>query len=350
MKDKIPVAILGATGAVGQRFVQVLAGHPWFEIAALAASTRSAGRPYGEACHSILPGDLPDQIRAMPVLPLEPDIPGKIVFSALPATVAREVEPQFAAAGYAICSNASAFRDDPDVPLVIPEVNPDHLALIPRQRKTRGTSGFIVTNPNCSTSGIAMALKPLHDAFGVEAVVAVTMQAVSGAGYPGVPALDIIGNVLPYIPEEEEKIAREARLLLGAVQNGAQVPADFRLSAHANRVPVIDGHTICLSIGLRKHPELAHVRAILRDFRAPDTVAALPSAPARPITLRNEDDRPQPRRDCEAEAGMTVTVGRVRPDQIFDVRMVVLVHNTLRGAAGGAVLNGELLVAQGYVS
>ncbi len=350
MGNKIPVAILGATGAVGQRFVQVLADHPWFEIAALAASERSAGRPYGEACHSILPGDVPEWIREMPVSPLEPGIPGKIVFSALPADVAREVEPRFATAGYAVCSNASAFRYAPDVPLIIPEVNPDHLALIPGQREGRGTSGFIVTNPNCSTSGIAMALKPLDDAFGVETVLAFTMQAVSGAGYPGVPSLDIIGNVLPYIPGEEEKIAREARLLLGRVRDGAQVPADFQLSAHANRVPVIDGHTICLSVALKGHPGPAVVRDALREFRAPDPVAGLPSAPSRPLALRDEDDRPQPRRDCGAAAGMAVSVGRVRACEVFDVRMVVLVHNTLRGAAGGAVLNGELLVAQGYVS
>ena len=350
MESKIPVGILGATGAVGQRFVAVLADHPWFEIAALAASERSVGRSYGEACHSILSHELPARIRKMPVLPLEPDIPGKIVFSALPADVAREVEPRFARAGYAVCSNASAFRDEPDVPLVIPEVNPDHLALISVQKRNRGFPGFIITNPNCSTSGIAMALKPLHDAFGIDKVVAFTMQAVSGAGYPGVPALDIIGNVIPYIKGEEEKIAREARLLLGRVESGAQVPADFQVSAHANRVPVIDGHTICLSVGLHKHPDLHAVTEVLREFRAPDSVAGLPSAPARPLALRPEIDRPQPRRDRNVERGMTVTVGRVRPDPIFDLRMVLLVHNTLRGAAGGAVLNGELLVAQGYVS
>ena len=350
MESKIPVGILGATGAVGQRFVQILADHPWFEIASLAASERSAGRPYGEACHFILPGDVPDRIREMPVLPLEPGIPGKIVFSALPADVAREVEPRFAAAGYAVCSNASAFRNEPDVPLIIPEVNPDHLSLIPEQRKTRGFPGFIVTNPNCSTTGIAMALKPLDDAFGVEKVIAFTMQAVSGAGYPGVPALDIIGNVLPYIPGEEEKIAREARLLLGRVESEAQVPADFQVSAHANRVPVIDGHTICLSIGFRDPPAVEEAMDVLRAFRAPAPVRELPSAPVYPLALRPEVDRPQPRKDRDAERGMVVTVGRVRPCSILDLRMVVLVHNTLRGAAGGAVLNGELLVAKGFVS
>ena len=348
-ETKVPVAVLGATGAVGQRFVQLLTDHPWFEIVALAASERSAGRPYADACNWVIPGDPPPFASEMIVSSLEPTLPARLVFSALPASVAREVEPLFAQAGYAVCSNASAFRYEPDVPLVIPEVNADHLALIERQRAERGWSGLIVTSPNCTTTGIAMPLKPLDVAFGLRQVFATSMQAVSGGGYPGVASLDILGNVLPYIGGEEEKIERETRLLLGHVADGRRVEAEVVVSAQANRVPVLDGHTICLSVGFEKRPTVEEAIAALAGFRGPDVVRELPSAPEHPILVRREPDRPQPRRDRDAEGGMAVTVGRVRECPLLDLRLVSVSHNTLRGAASGSILNAELLVAKGYI-
>ena len=347
---KIPVAILGATGAVGQRFVQLLAEHPWFEIAALAASERSAGRPYTDVCNWVIPSDPPPGVGEMIVSPLEPTLPARIVFSALPASVAREVEPRFAQAGYAVCSNASAFRQEPGIPLLIPEVNAGHVALIERQRTARGWSGFIVTSPNCTTTGIVIPLKPLDDAFGLQRVFAATLQAISGAGYPGVASLDILGNVLPYIGGEEEKIEGETRLLLGRIVDGRRVAADVVISAQANRVPVLDGHTICLSLGFARRPTVAEAVAALTGFRGPAVMRELPSAPERPILVRREPDRPQPRRDRDAGGGMAVTVGRVRECPLLDLRMVSVSHNTLRGAASGAILNAELLVAKGYVT
>ena len=349
MASRIPVAVLGATGAVGQRFVQLLAGHPVFEITALAASQRSAGKSYADACRWVIPGDPPPSVSKMVVSPLKPNIEAHLIFSALPADVARDVEPQFARAGYAVCSNASAFRYEPDVPLVIPEVNADHLSLIAGQRAGRGWPGFIVTNPNCSTTGIVLALKPLHDAFGLSKVFAFTMQGASGAGYPGVPSLDILGNVIPYIGGEEEKIACETRLLLGDVDEKEQHEAKISVSAHANRVPVTDGHTIALSLGFEHRPTPEEALEVLRAFRGPTDVHALPSAPVQPIVVRDENDRPQPRRDRDAERGMAVSVGRVRECPILDLRLVVVVHNTIRGAAGGSLLNGELLLKRGFV-
>jgi aspartate-semialdehyde dehydrogenase len=349
MAAKIPVAILGATGAVGQRFVQLLADHPWFEIAALAASERSAGRPYGEACNWVIQGDAPSSVGEMIVQPLEPNLPAKIVFSALPASVARKVEPLFAQAGYVVCSNASAFRQEPGVPLLIPEVNSDHLVLVERQRAERGWPGLIVTSPNCTTTGVVMPLKPLDDAFGLRQVFAVSMQAVSGAGYPGVASLDILDNVVPYIGGEENKIEVETRLLLGRIVDGQRVEADVVVSAHANRVPVLDGHTICLSLGFQNRPTVEEAITALADFRCPDVVRGLPSAPEHPILVRFEPNRPQPRRDRDASSGMAVTVGRLRECSLLDLRLVSVSHNTLRGAASGSVLNAELLVAEGYV-
>ncbi len=348
-KKEIPVAVLGATGAVGQRFVQLLADHPWFEITAVAASERSAGRPYAEVCSWVVPGDPPPAVGEMVVRPLEPRLPARIVFSALPAAIAREVEPIFAQAGYAVCSNASAFRYEPDVPLIIPEVDAGHLALIERQRAKRGWSGLIVTSPNCTTTGIVMPLKPLDDAYGLRQVFAASMQAISGAGYPGVASLDILDNVVPYIGGEEEKIQRETRLLLGSVSNGRRTESDVVVSAQANRVPVLDGHTICLSVGLEKHATPERAIATLSEFRGPAAVRGLPSAPECPVLVRAEPDRPQPRRDRDAQGGMSVTVGRVRECPILDLRMVSVSHNTLRGAASGSILNAELLVAEGYV-
>lgn len=349
MADRIPVAVLGATGAVGQRFTQLLADHPWFEIAALAASERSAGRPYADAANWVIPGDPPPRVGKMVVSPLEPNLPARIVFSALPSTVAREIEPVFAQAGYAVCSNASAYRQEPDVPLMIPDINASHVSMIERQQAKRGWPGFIVTSPNCTTTGIVMPLKPLDDAFGVRKVFASTMQAISGAGYPGVASLDILDNVIPYIGGEEEKIEQETRLLLGHVVNGERIEADLAISAQANRVPVIDGHTICLSLGFERPAAVEAAVAALSGFRGADVVRGLPSAPKHPILVRSEPDRPQPRRDRDAEGGMAVTVGRVRECPLLDLRMVTVSHNTLRGAASGSVLNAELIVAEEYV-
>jgi aspartate-semialdehyde dehydrogenase len=345
---KIPVAVLGATGAVGQRFVQLLAGHPWFEITALAASEQSAGRPYGEVAKWVIPGDPPAQVAGMVVSSLEPDLPARVVFSALPSGVARPVEPRFAQAGYLVCSNASAYRQEPDVPLIIPEVNADHLDLLAVQRAKRGWPGYLVTSPNCTTTGMALPLKPLDEAFGVEHVVAVSMQAISGAGYPGVASLDILGNVVPHIDGEEIKIEEETRLLLGSVADGRRQGARVTVSAQANRVPVLDGHTVCLSLGFRRSPSVDEAVEALSEYRGPAVVRGLPSAPKHPIVVRREPDRPQPRRDRDAGGGMAVSVGRVRPCPVLDLRLVSVSHNTRRGAAGGSVLNAELLVAAGY--
>jgi aspartate-semialdehyde dehydrogenase len=347
-RKKIRVAVLGATGAVGQRFVQLLADHPWFEVAALAASERSAGRRYGDVCQWVVPGDPPASLGDRVVRPLLPDLPARIVFSALPSDVARDVEPQFAQAGYLVCSNASAFRNGTDIPLLIPELNADHLEMIARQREQRGWPGLIVTSPNCTITGVAMALKPLDDAFGVRKVFMTSMQAVSGAGYPGVSALDIMDNVIPYIPGEEDKFQQELQKLLGRVKEGFLMPADLVLSAQANRVPVLDGHTVSLSVGFENHPTPDEAVAVLRAYRPPAACNGLPSSPETLINVRTEPDRPQPRRDRDTAAGMAVSVGRVRPCPILDLRLTTVIHNTLRGAASGAILNAELLVAMGY--
>jgi aspartate-semialdehyde dehydrogenase len=348
---RIPVAVLGATGTVGQRFIQLLEGHPWLEIAAVAASERSAGKPYTEACTWRLPTALPDAVARMVVQPLDS---GKLdgidlVFVALPADVARSVEPALAEAGMAISSNASAYRCEPDVPLLVPEVNGEHAALIEVQRRTRGWSGALVTNPNCTTTGIALVLKPLADAFGLQAVLATSMQAVSGAGYPGVSSLDAVDNVVCLIRGEEEKMERETRILLGSIENDCQIDATFGFSAHANRVPVIDGHTICLSLKLDQSASPDHVASVLAAFRGAEAARDLPSSPSLPLVVRSEADRPQPRLDRDAGAGMQVTVGRIRECPVLDLRLVLVVHNTVRGAAGGSILNSELLVQEGYV-
>ncbi len=277
--QKIPVSILGATGAVGQRFVEMLADHPYFEIAALTGSERSAGKPYGEICRWVLSGSVPDAVREMVVLPTTTTLPGKVAFSALPAGIAKILEPQLAEAGYAVCSNASALRQTPGVPLLIPEINYDHLAMIPKQHSQLGWKGLAVTSPNCTTNGIAMTLKPLDDAFGVEAVFASTMQAISGAGYPGLPSLDILDNVIPFIQTEEEKIQIETNLLLGRMVNGDRVNANIQVSAHANRVPVVDGHTIVMSIKFRNKPSVADAVRVLEEFRGPEEVKSMPDRP-----------------------------------------------------------------------
>ncbi|MCD4672756.1 MAG: aspartate-semialdehyde dehydrogenase [Anaerolineaceae bacterium] len=347
--NKIPVAVLGATGIVGQRFVQMLADHPWFEIAALVGSKRSAGRKYGEAANWVIAGDPPEGIIDMTVLGLDDVIPGRIAFSALPSSVARETEPVFAEAGFAVCSNASAYRMEADVPVIIPEVNGDHIAMLEDQRKQRNWKGLIVTSPNCTTTGMVIAMKPLHAAFGIERVFATSFQAISGAGYPGVSFLDVNDNLIPYIKGEEDKMENESLLLLGKMENGIRVPAEMVISAQANRAPVLHGHTICLSMGFKNKPSPEEAIEVLKNYRGPEAAWNLPSAPERPVIVRMEPDRPQPRRDRDTENGMVATVGRVRTCPLLDLRLVSVIHNAIRGAAGGSVLNAELLVAGGYI-
>jgi aspartate-semialdehyde dehydrogenase len=347
--SKIPVAILGATGIVGQRFIEMLADHPWFEIAALVGSDRSAGKSYGEAASWMLAGDPPAGIKEMQVLPLSTQIPGRVAFSALPAGVAKTIEPDLAAAGFVVCSNASAYRLEPDIPVIIPEVNGDHLQMLETQRK-RGWKGLIVTSPNCTTTGIVMALDPLHKAFKANRLMATSFQAVSGAGYPGVPFLDIHDNVIPFISGEEEKMEKETRLLLGKMVNGQRFEAELTVSAQANRVPVIHGHTICLSAGFENRPSVEEALDAFESYRGLEAVRNLPSAPARPVVLRQEPDRPQPRQDRDLDHGMVCSVGRVRLCPILDLRLVSVTHNAIRGAAGGSVLNAELLKAEGYIA
>lgn len=349
MENKIPVAILGSTGAVGQRFIQLLDGHPWFKVVALAGSERSAGRPYAEACRWVLDRDPPPHIGEMMVSAPEPGLPGRIAFSALPSEVAKEVEPLFAAAGYTVCSNASAYRETPNIPLLIPELNAAHLGMIEKQRATRGWSGLIVTSPNCTTTGLAMTLYPLNQAYGVRQVFVTTLQAVSGAGHPGVPFMDIHDNLIPFIGGEEDKIQSETCLLLGEIANGERTPAEIGISVQVNRVPVMDGHTLSIAVKFERPPTAEEAIQVLEGFRGPDVLRQLPGAPRNPILVRREPDRPQPRRDRNAEGGMAVTVGRVRPCPLLDLRMVSVVHNTLRGAASGSILNAELLVAEGFV-
>lgn len=349
INQKIPVAVLGATGMVGQRFVQLLADHPWFELAALAASEKRAGMRYGATCQWVLEGEMPEKASELIVQPTQPGLKARIVFSALPADWAREVEPEFARAGYIVCSNASAFRQEPDIPLLIPEINHDHLQLLENQRKQREWEGLIVTSPNCTTTGIALPMKPLHDIFGIEKLFAVTMQAVSGAGYPGISYLDIEDNVIPYIGGEEEKIEQETRLLLGSINEGQREPAAISISAQANRVSVKEGHTVCLSVGFTRQISLNEVVNALKDFKGSPGMPELPGSPKQILVVRDENDRPQPKRDRGVNAGMSVTVGRIRECPLLDYRMVTVLHNTLRGAASGSILNAELLVAEGYL-
>jgi aspartate-semialdehyde dehydrogenase len=340
------VGILGATGMVGQRFIQLLGNHPWFNITWLAASDRSAGKTYGEACKWKLDTPLPKHIAEMVVQPNTPEgcsgeLP-KIIFAALDADIARELEPKFAAAGCAVISNSSAFRMHEDVPLVVPEVNADHLDLIAQQSWRRETGGYIVTNPNCSAIGLVMALKPLEERFGIESLFVSTMQAVSGAGYPGVPSLDILGNVVPFIKNEEEKLQEEVGKLLGRFGGSGVEFLNAKVSAHCNRVAVEDGHTECVSIKLRTPASREEILAAWAEF-APLAGMHLPTAPAVPVEFDPAHDRPQPRLDRMRGAGMAATVGRLRRCTLLDWKFVVLSHNTIRGAAGAAVLNAELL-------
>lgn len=349
MPNRIPVAILGATGLVGQRLVQLLENHPWFEVRALTGSERTVGKPYGQACHWLPPGDVPEYARDMVVVPSEPDLEAALAFSALPAEIARTAEPALAQAGLVVCSNASSHRTWPDVPLVIPEVNPDHMQLIEVQRKNHGWKGFIVTNPNCTSTGLTIALKALQDAFGLRQAYVVSLQALSGASYPGVASLDMLDNVIPYIGGEEAKLESEPRKMLGKLNGDGIEPATLRLSAHANRVAVSDGHLVCASVALERPATPEEASAALSAYRGPEETRDLPSAPRRVIEVRHEPDRPQPRLDRDTGRGMTTVVGRVRPDPLLDLKFVVLSHNTLRGAAGAALLNAELLVKQGWL-
>ncbi len=348
-QQKIPIGILGATGVVGQRFIQLLEAHPWFEVAWLAASDRSAGQVYGDAVRWRLKTPIPDRVRKMTVSNAGPDGAPRVIFAALDAGIARELEPQFAAAGCAVVSNSSAFRMQKDVPLVIPEVNADHLALIEQQSWRKDSGGYIVTNPNCSAIGLVVALAPLHQKFGIESLFVTTMQAVSGAGYPGVASLDILGNVIPYIAKEEEKMEEETRKLLGRLDGDHVQDAGFSMTAHCNRVAVEDGHTESVSIKLKQKASADQIIAALNEFRSTPQELKLPLAPAQPIVYDDAPDRPQPRFDVDRGNGMTVSVGRLRPCGVLDYKFTVLSHNTIRGAAGAALLNAELLKVQGLL-
>jgi aspartate-semialdehyde dehydrogenase len=346
MQNRYPIGILGATGMVGQRFIQLLENHPWFEIAWLAASDRSSGKKYGDAAKWRLDTPLPERIARMTVSPADPAHAPKIIFAALDADIAREMEPAFAAAGCAVVSNSSAFRMHPNVPLVIPEVNADHLHLIEEQSWRRESGGYMVTNPNCSAIGLVIALKPLQERFGIEQIFVTTMQAISGAGYPGVPSMDILGNVVPYIKSEEEKMEAETLKLLGRLEGHAVTPLQARMSAHCNRVPVEDGHTESVSIKLTRPATRDQMLAAWSEFR-PLAGQHLPMAPEQPVEFAPQDDRPQPRLDRNRGRGMGVTVGRLRPCGLLDWKFTVLSHNTIRGAAGAAILNAELLASLG---
>ena len=349
---RIPVGILGATGAVGQRFISLLADHPWFEVTAIAASERSAGKRYEEAVNWVIPGEIPPGVTDLIVTDTD-DIDAlgdvRMLFSALPSSAARELEPALAARGYIVCTNASALRMDPDVPLLIPEINADHVGLIDAQRERRGWPGLIVASPNCAVTAVIFPLRALHDAFGLTQTHVVTMQAISGAGYPGVSSFDIFDNVIPYIGGEESKFEGEPHKMLGTLVDGQIRLADFVASAQVNRVPVIDGHLAALSVGLKREASVSEVEEVLAAFQPPAIARELPSAPRTPMILRTEPDRPQLRRDRDAEKGMAVSVGRVQPCPVLGIKLVAMVHNTLRGAAGGAILNAELLAAAGYI-
>jgi aspartate-semialdehyde dehydrogenase len=365
-QSQIPVAVLGATGSVGQRFVSLLDNHPWFKVVALAASDRSAGQTYAKATRWVLDTPMPDYAKDMLIVPASTDaVQAKIVFSALHTEVANELEPAFARAGAAVCSNASSYRRGEDVPLLLPEINAEHIQLVKQQRKNKGWSGCIVTNPNCTSTGLTIALKVLDDKFGVKKVFATSLQALSGAGYPGVPSLDIMDNIIPNVANggEEEKVEWEPRKMLGKYVESLKPPssaagipsragielANMVFSVHTNRVAVIDGHTVCASVQLEQPAEPEAAIQALRDYVAPPSARDLPSSPRPVIQVRDEADRPQPRLDRMAGKGMTTVIGRVRRDPIFDLKFVVLSHNTIRGAAGASIYNAELLVKEGLL-
>jgi aspartate-semialdehyde dehydrogenase len=344
------VGILGATGTVGQRVIHMLRHHPYFEVTALAASDRSEGKRFVEACNWKLPFEMPDAVKNIQVQAIKPPLDCDVVISSLPSNLALETEGAFAAAGFPVISNSSSYRMHPDVPLVVPEINPDHLDIIPQQKKNRGYDrGYIVTNPNCTTIGLVMALAPLQAAFGVEAVMMTSMQAISGAGYPGVPSIDIVDNVIPHIGGEEEKVEEEPQKILGKLGATQIESASFLVSAQCNRVAVQDGHLESVRVKLAKKTTVEEVAAVLASFTGLPQELKLPTAPARPVIVRTEPDRPQPRLDRDAENGMATSVGRISKDTIFDFKFTLISHNTVRGAAGAAILNAELLVAKGLL-
>lgn len=342
------VAVLGATGAVGQRFVDLLRAHPWFEISALAASDQTAGKRYAEGCIWRMARPMPEAVRDLVVQPCAPPLDCDLVFGALPSSIAGAVEDAFANAGFPVITNSSNHRMDPDVPLMIPEVNADHVAALQLQKRSHG-AGFIIANPNCSAIALAMALAPLHRAFGLRAVQVATMQAISGAGYPGVPAADLVDNVIPYIGQEEEKIETETQKILGQFVNGAFKAASFRISAQCHRVNVRDGHLEAVSVQLDRKPDIDEVRDVLSNYQGEPQMLGLPTAPQRPIVIRSQNDRPQPFLDRDEQAGMATVVGRLRACKVLDYKFVLLGHNTVRGAAGGTILVAEYLAAKGIL-
>ncbi len=348
--SRIRVGVLGATGAVGQRFAQLLANHPYFDLQVLAASERSAGKTYQKAANWILTTPMPTALTNLTVQDMTTNLDCELLFSALPTDQAREWEGKYAAAGYGVFSNAGAYRMENDVPLLIPEVNPEHLGLLEQQKINRGWQrGFVVTNPNCTAIPMTMALAPLAQ-FGPELAIATSMQALSGAGYPGVPSLDVLDNILPYVAESEEvKMSQEPNKMLGRF-NGQQIEtAGIRISAHCNRVPVSDGHTVTVSVKFRHKPELSDILEAWQSWKPLPQQLNLPSAPQPVLVVRPEQNRPQPRLDRDAGGGMATVIGRLRPCEVLDVRFVCLAHNTIRGAAGGSVLNAELMYAQGML-
>ncbi len=348
IENRIPVGILGATGMVGQQFAKFLQGHPWFDITWVGASDRSAGKPFREATSWRLDGAMPASVQQLQVQECKPVNAPRLMFSSMDASVATEIEREFAMAGHVIVSNSRNHRMEPDVPLLIPEVNPDHLKIIPYQQRVRGWKGQIATNPNCSTIVLALALAPLKQ-FGITRVVATTMQAISGAGYPGVASMDINANVIPFVGGEEEKMQQETQKILGDFAGDSLRPLSAKVSAHCNRVPVVDGHTVTVSVEFERKPSQDDMVRALVNFRSVPQERNLPSAPPQPVIYLEENDRPQPRRDVEREHGMAIFVGRLRECPVLDYKFVAMGHNTIRGAAGAAVLNAELMYSEGLL-
>jgi aspartate-semialdehyde dehydrogenase len=348
MQTRIEVGILGATGMVGQHFVKFLQGHPWFQLKWLGASDRSAGKKYKDAMTWHLAGGTPDTVADLTVEDCKPGNAPRLLFSAMDASVATEIERAFAEAGHVVVSNSRNHRMERDVPLLVPEINPDHLKLVPLQQRARGWEGQIVTNPNCSTVVLTMGLAPLKP-FGITKVIATTLQAISGAGYPGVASMDIVGNVIPFIGGEEEKMQQETQKILGEFRDDHIEPLPAKVSAHCNRVPVVDGHTVTVSVEFSSKPSEADLRRAFDSFTSVPQQRQLPSAPLRPVIYLEEANRPQPRKDAERERGMAAFVGRLRPCPVLDYKFVALGHNTVRGAAGAAVLNAELMHSEGML-
>jgi len=347
MQTRIEVGILGATGMVGQHFIKFLQGHPWFDLTWLGASDRSAGKKYGDAMTWHL-GVVPETVAGLTVSECKPGNAPRLVFSAMDASVATEIERAFAQAGHIVVSNSRNHRMESDVPLLVPEINPDHLKLIPGQQRARGWKGQIITNPNCSTIVLTMALGPLKQ-FGITKIIATTLQAVSGAGYPGVASMDIVGNVVPFIGNEEEKMQQETQKILGDFRGSHIEPLAAKVSAHCNRVAVVDGHTVTVSVEFSAKPSEADLLHAIQSFRGVPQDRQLPSAPPNPVIYMHEANRPQPRKDAERERGMAAFVGRLRPCPVLDYKFVALGHNTIRGAAGAAVLNAELMHSEGML-